>query len=95
MLFEKIRYTQRKQKKQAVAINCEGCESIESNPEETEELIKYFNDCLLPRDKVGILNKMKESAAVRKNSNQTNRLIFDSSFHLYRVDSSLVCLFFT
>lgn len=59
-----------------------------------DELISFFESCVISQDKKKILEKMKTSAEIRKLSNQNDRNFFDSCFHLYRVDPELVSITF-
>lgn len=62
-----------------------------SPKENSKEVVSDGDLCVLPQDKLEKKpKKLKASAAVRKISNETNRNIFDKSFHLYRVDPELV-----
>lgn len=93
MLYEKVRYKVRKNRtKQANVLAAEAELNILSEDDrgKINEVIKYFESCLLPRDKTNLLNKMKESSEIRQRSNETNREIFDKCFHLYRVHPDLV-----
>lgn len=61
---------------------------------EIDELIEYFESCVLERDKKNVLERMEKSAMVRKESYRTSRKMFDKCFHLYQVDIDLVSFFF-
>lgn len=94
LLYEKVRYAQRKNKptKKKTPNNTVTTNQAVSESE-IEELVQFFESCVLPRDKRELSDKLQTSAAMRKVSNETNRNIFDKSFHLYRVDSDLVGYF--
>lgn len=90
-LYEKVRYKQRKRndKKKIVPFNAPNV--VNDNHRQTiDELIAYFDSCVLSRDKSIILEKMESSAEIRLASNENNREIFDKCFHLYRLDPDLV-----
>lgn len=89
LLYEKIRYSQRKNKPKSKKSSKVNSKQVVGD-DEINELVAFFDSCVLPRDKRELSDKLKASAAVRKISNQTNRNIFDKSCHLYRVDSELV-----
>lgn len=93
-MYEKIRYKKRKQQAKKPLLSGKEIENEigEADEKEIEDLITFFQNCVLPRDEEEVLNKMRASAKVRKISNQNNRDIFDKSFHLYRVNSELVSL---
>lgn len=89
LLYEKIRYNQRKFHRKQIANFAESDKKITENDEkEIDGLIKYFNQCILPRDKSEVMQKLKMSAEFRKNKKNNN--IFTSVFHLYRVDPNMV-----
>lgn len=62
----------------------------EDDRKQIVELIRYFDSCVLPRDRKELLDKMEATAEMRKKSNETDREIFDKCFHLYRVNPELV-----
>lgn len=94
LLYEKIRYTQRKNK----AINKtrkpgQPKDSDNGNnldEKQIEDLVLFFDSCVLPRDQQTLSDKLKSSALLRKASNESTRELFDNSFHLYRVNPALV-----
>lgn len=93
LLYEKVRYKQRKrQDKKKIVQSIAPNATNEIGEQEIEELIKFFDACVLSRDKSAILDKMQSSAEMRLASNQNNREIFDRCFHLYRLDPDLVSL---
>lgn len=92
LLYEKVRYKQRKfNRKQAAGLAENDKVITEDDSKEMDELIKYFNQCILPRDKSEIMKRLKISAQLRKN--QKNNDILTSMFHLYRVDADMVILY--
>lgn len=58
-----------------------------------DELVKFFESCVLPDQKTELLKRLEGSSEIRLKSNEANRELFDKSFHLYRVDSDLVSIF--
>lgn len=94
LLYEKVRYKHRKkQTKKAVVPATPPRTITETDKDEIQELIAFFESCVLEDQMPEILDKMKASAVVRKASNDENREFFDKCFHLYRVDPALVKLF--
>lgn len=92
-MYEKVRYKQRKrQEKKAIVNSVSSNATSEINAQTIDELISFFDSCVLSRDKSSVLEKMESSAEMRLASNQNNREIFDKSFHLYRLDPELVSL---
>lgn len=93
-LYEKVRYKQRKRqdkKKTVQSVQSIVPNSVnENNDQGIDELIAFFESCVLSRDKSALLEKMESSAELRLASNESNRDIFDKCFHLYRLDSDLV-----
>lgn len=67
----------------------------DNDKDEIEQLIAFFESCVLKEQKTDLLAKLKESANLRKASYNENREFFDKCFHLYRVDSDLVLADFT
>lgn len=95
LLYEKVRYKHRKrQAKKAVVPTIPPKIITETDKDEIQQLIAFFESCVLNEQKSEILDKMKASAAIRKASNEGNRVFFDKCFHLYRVDPELVKLFY-
>lgn len=91
LLYEKVRYKSRKRqdkKQNTPTVHQNTTNSIDNRS--IEELISFFDSCVLSRDKNEILNRMESSAQLRLASNQNNREIFDKCFHLYRLDAELV-----
>lgn len=95
LLYEKVRYKQRKRqdKKKIVQPVVQNSSSAnETNEQSIDELIAFFDSCVLSRDRSILLDKMESSADLRLASNQTNREMYDKCFHLYRVNPDLVSL---
>lgn len=94
LLYEKVRYKQRKRQDKKKILQSSTPNPIsETDERAVEELIVFFDSCVLTEDKPTLLQKMKASVQVRKASNESNREIFDKCFHLYRVDIGLVRCF--
>lgn len=90
-LYEKVRYKQRKRQDKEKNVASVVPNSISENNDQTiDELIAFFDSCVLSRDKSKLLEKMESSAEMRLASNGNNREMFDKCFHLYRLDSDLV-----
>lgn len=90
LLYEKLRWKARKAKvKQKRSLITE-TNIGEEDLKQIEDLIRFFDSCVLPRDNDELLKKMKASTELRKKSNETNRDIFDKCFHLYRLYPELV-----
>lgn len=100
LLYEKVRYKNRKRapKKPAGSItpNDSVAQAVATGNDNhnIDELISFFDSCVLSRDKKTILEKMKSSTDIRMQSNQNSRDFFDKCFHLYRIDMDLVNIFF-
>lgn len=92
LLYEKIRYKKRKRETKKSNIRMSTAMAV-PNENEMEELIEFFDSCVLDRDKKTVLAKMQESAMARKKSYQSSREMFDKCFHLYQLDSDLVRFF--
>lgn len=98
ILYEKIRYQQRK--KQAIRKRYEQYnehvdEDNEISEEELEakitELVDFFGNILLPRDRSSLLTKLEESAKLRLTAiRMEKREAYDSSEKLYLVDPELI-----
>lgn len=88
----RYKYRKRTAKKTAVAPNGSPTPTVrtENDRDSIDELISFFDACVLSRDKEVVLEKLKSSVNVRMQSNENNREIFDKCFHLYRVDMDLV-----
>lgn len=88
LLYEKIRYNQRKNKPKTKPPT----KTLKNNVNDGDivELTAFFESCVLPRDKQLLSDKLKSSVAVRKASIETTRDVFDKSYHLYQIDSDLV-----
>lgn len=99
-MYEKVRYKNRKRapKKPTgpVTPNDSVAQAVATGNDNhnIDELISFFDSCVLSRDKKTILEKMKSSADIRMQSNQNSRDFFDKCFHLYRIDMDLVNIFF-
>lgn len=100
LLYEKVRYKNRKRapKKPTGLItpNASVAQAVVpgNDNHDIDELISFFDSCVLSRDKKSVLEKMKSSADIRMQSNQNSRDFFDKCFHLYRIDMDLVNIFF-
>lgn len=74
-------------------INSKTNEVLDDNA--IDELIQFFDSCVLERDRKEVLERMEKSATLRKESYRTSRKILDKCFQLYRVDMELVSFFFS
>lgn len=89
LLYEKVRYKLRRIKSKQFR-NSMAAIIAEDDQKQIDELVKYFESCVLPGCKAELLEKLEISSGLRLKSNGTNRELFAKSFHLYRVDSDLV-----
>lgn len=98
ILFEKIRYQYRKKcaTRKRMARYDEDDEEDEEIPEDELdekilELVNFFGNVLLPRDRSNLLVKLKESAKIRLIAIRKEKTeVFEISRKLYLVDPELV-----
>lgn len=89
MLYEKLRYKVRKIKTKEIRKSLNAIVNADDQ-KQIDELVKFFESCVLPDQKTELLNRMEASSDIRLKSNESNRDLFEKSFHLYRVDPDLV-----
>lgn len=58
--------------------------------EDSQQIANVFKDFLLPRDKNIVIEKLKDTVAVRRYDLDNDRIIFEKNLHLYIVDTALV-----
>lgn len=89
LLYEKIRSKNRtacKVKKTTFKQNSNAdLENVDCSEyaQQIEEISTFFKDAVLTRDKVIIIERLKETVELRKLSLKNDKHILDSSFHLY------------
>lgn len=92
LLYQKLRYIVRKIKTKEIRKSLATFFNADDQ-KQIDELVKFFESCLLPDHKTELLKRMEASSELRLKSNGANRELFDKSFHLYRVDPGLVSIF--
>lgn len=94
LLYEKVRYRHRKRHVKKTNSPTLVATIDETDKQAIDDLISFFDSCVLSRDKNEILGRLQSSAHIRAVSNQNDREFFDKCFQLYRLDPQLVRLLF-
>lgn len=91
-VFESIKYKkrQRKQDKQKEAPVVHRLENNNINIDETEELIRFFDACILPRDTAKVKDKLSETVNLRRNILVPDHQYYRKILNMYRVEPNLV-----
>lgn len=89
-LYQKLMYQQRKIRKEG-AQQCDLDENDENTGKTEEELLEYFENCILPDNKIELIAILKDSFSVRYLDLLGDRTLIEKSFHLYLVLPELVC----
>lgn len=89
-LYEKLMYQKRKIRKGG-AQQSDFDENDEQTGKTKEELLEYFENCILPDNKNELITILKESFGVRYLDLLGDRTLIEKSFHLYLVLPELVC----
>lgn len=87
LVFECIKYRSRKQSKQKKLIRPQPGTETDLD---MDELIRFFDSCVLPRDTQKLKNKLAETADARRDILAQDQRSFTKMFNFYRIDSNLV-----
>lgn len=63
---------------------------MEPDPNGKEDLLAFFDSCLLPRDEKELIARLKNTAAVRFRDLADEKVLMERSFHLYLTFPKLV-----
>lgn len=87
MVFECIKYRSRKQSKQKKVVQPQPRTETDL---EMDDLILFFDSCVLPRDTQKLKAKLSETADTRRDLLAQDQRSFPKMLNFYRVDLNLV-----
>lgn len=91
-LYEKLVYRKRKNKNKKKNSHESDLDDEENSGKSKEELLEYFENCVLPDNKNDLIQILKESVGVRFLDLINDKALIERSFQLYLVLPELVCL---